>query len=66
MLLCFQMGFIKYVLAVVMVLAGVFGIYAAIMGDFSKAPLDGKLPIIIGITSFLIFLGGTYILRKER
>ncbi len=42
------MGFIKFVLSIVMILGGGFGMYAMIFGDFTNSPLAGILRITIG------------------
>jgi hypothetical protein len=57
-------GFLKFFLGVVMLLGSLFGFYCVIFGDFSGSTYGGTIRIIIGVVSFVVFLGAIYILRR--
>lgn len=60
-------GFVKFVLAIFMVIIGAIGIYAMLFGSFigKAAYLEGTpTRLIIGLLCFILLLGGIYMLRK--
>lgn len=67
------MGFLKFLLAVGLVILGVFGIGSALVTCISAGVTSSMLgknissapSWIIGIVSFVIFLGGVYMFRKK-
>jgi len=68
-----RMGFLKFLLAVVLILGGIYLIIAAFMGGISiglsntinGAHTSSLIAWIIGIIGFVGFLGGIYMLRRK-
>ena len=67
------MGFLKFLLAVVLILGGIYLIIAAFMGGISiglsnsinGAHNSSSIAWIMGIVGFVCALGGIYMLRRK-